>query len=92
MWFSGRLDWRAAIKDLVIIQQQIQTLQNNSIEFYKLVFFLSILFLKVDKKGQDMNCDMDKLRKDLDDQGFLVLNKVLDSDSLSLYCGLYEVV
>ena len=41
---------------------------------------------------KDMNCDMDKLREDLDDQGFLVLNEVLDSDSLSLYCGLYEVV
>ena len=35
---------------------------------------------------------MDKLRKDLDDQGFLVLNEVLDGDALSLYCGLYEVL
>ena len=33
---------------------------------------------------------MDKLRKDLDDRGFLVLNEVLDEDALSLYCGLYE--
>ena len=38
-----------------------------------------------------MEFDMDKLRKDLDDQGFLVLNEVLDGDALSLYCGLYEV-
>jgi len=37
-----------------------------------------------------METDMDKLRKDLDDQGFLVLNEVLDGDALSLYCGLYE--
>ena len=39
-----------------------------------------------------METDMDKLRKDLDDQGFLVLNEVLDGDALSLYCGLYEVL
>ena len=39
-----------------------------------------------------MKADMDKLRKDLDDQGFLVLNEVLDGDALSLYCGLYEVL
>ena len=38
-----------------------------------------------------METNMDKLRKDLDDQGFLVLNEVLDGDALSLYCGLYEV-
>ena len=37
-----------------------------------------------------METDMDKLRKDLDDRGFLVLNEVLDEDALSLYCGLYE--
>ena len=37
-----------------------------------------------------MKSDMEKCRKDLDDQGFLVLNEVLDSEELSLYSQLYE--
>ena len=55
--------------------------------------------LSLSKKGQikwekwvekAMKSDMEKCRKDLDDQGFLVLNEVLDSEELSLYSQLYE--
>ena len=92
MRFCGRPDLRAATKTLVIIQPQIQALQNNSIKFINLFFSVDFVFESRQKEEQDMNCNMDKMREDLDDQGFLVLSEVLDSDSLSLYCGLYEVL
>ena len=39
---------------------------------------------------KSIESSIEKWRKDLDGQGFLVLNKVLSLDELSLYSSLYE--